>query len=116
MRHYISLGLIILLSSCASTTNYYPKTVQSWRGGSVQDLSKKWGMPDDVASNEKGNTILIYKSSAYRPGIAANGPDCIAMFEVDKQKTIIGTKYVGKRCYRGEGFATYYSNPTSNHS
>ena len=112
MRHYISLGLILLLSSCASSTNYYPKTVQSWRGGNDQNLIKTWGRPDGMTAAKNGNSILIYKSSSYRPGITASGPDCMAFFEINKQNTIVDTSYQGKRCYRGENFA----NRMSNHS
>lgn len=110
MRHFISLGLIMLLTSCANTiTNYYPQTVHSWHGANAQKLVKTWGWPDQTMSLKDGNTVYVYKSTQYRPGVSAGGPDCIAMFEVNKQEIITHTQYKGKRCWRDQNFAYYMS-------
>lgn len=60
-------GLTILLAGCATTmNNYYQQTVQSWRGGSVNQLVKQWGRPDRVATGPKGNTLYVYETQNYR--------------------------------------------------
>jgi len=110
MRHFISLGMIILLTSCSITKNYYAPAVQSWNGGNAQNLISKWGQPDSFYELPNGNAVLLYKSSTYRPGISSQGPDCITTFEINKQRTILKTKMLGKRCWRGENFATSMSN------
>lgn len=40
MRYFTSLGLIMLLTNCATKTNAYPHTVKSWQGKNVQNLTK----------------------------------------------------------------------------
>lgn len=66
MRHIISLGLVILLTSCAGTTsNYYTSTVKSWRGGNAKSLVTQWGAPDTKIVNPNGSTIYIYKTQSY---------------------------------------------------
>lgn len=112
MRHFISLGLILLLTSCANiTTNYYPQTVNSWRGATAQNLNKIWGSPDRVMKISNGNTVYVYKSSGCRPGTISGAPDCTAMFETNKQNIIVHTQYQGKRCWRDASFARHMSNP-----
>jgi hypothetical protein len=140
MRHFISLGMIMLLTSCAATTNYYPQTVQSWRGKSVQKLTHQWGRPDQMMTNQSGNTYFIYKTSSYRASMTPGSPnvgvninqsgkpvvvsqpsslgngarslslDCVAIFEVNKNKTIVGTQYQGNGCYGSQSFAKRMSN------
>lgn len=75
MRHCIILGLIILLSGCASTKNYYSQTVSSWRGGNAHNLTKVWGSPDQLVVGQNGNAYLIYKTSSYRAGFASAAPN-----------------------------------------
>src|SRR5436190_11269708 len=65
MRLLISCGIIILLSGCASLTNSYTDTVQSWRGGSASILIKHWGKPDIKVVGQSGNTFYIYRSKVY---------------------------------------------------
>lgn len=112
MRHYISLGLIILLSSCSITQNHYPQTVHSWRGGNDQNLINKWGRPDQLMTSQNGNTVLLYKASSYRPGVGSPnaGAPCVALFEVNKKGVIVDAKYQGKRCFADASFAYYKSN------
>ena len=80
MRIIISLGLAILLSSCAATsTNYYTKTVQSWQGGDTNTLVKRWGTPDGRLAGDNGKIAYIYKyernnsnGARYSPSIGVN--------------------------------------------
>lgn len=66
MRCLISLGLAILLSSCAtSNANNYTQTVQNWRGGNVATLIQQWGTPDVKTPGSKGNTVYVYKTTSY---------------------------------------------------
>lgn len=75
MRLIISLGLIILLSSCASTsTNYYSKTVQSWNGGSASTLVKRWGNPDSKLLAANGYVAYVYRSESNHPNNARFSP------------------------------------------
>lgn len=114
MRHYISLGLIILLSSCALTKNYYPQTVQSWQGGNAHNLINQWGQPDELVTKNNGNALLVYKSSSYRLRAAQGAPisaaPCITTFEINKSRTIVDANYSGNRCFGDASFADYKSN------
>jgi hypothetical protein len=69
MRLITGLGLIILLSGCASITNSYQSTVGSWRGGNVASLTKRWGKPDIKVVGQSGNTFYIYRSKINRQEI-----------------------------------------------
>jgi len=110
MRHFISLGLIMLLSSCANTTtNYYPQAVKSWQGANAQNLVKKWGQPDQTFSLKDGNMVYVYKSTKYRPDTSA-GAVCTTMFELNKQQIITHTQYKGPGCWRDQSFANYMSS------
>jgi hypothetical protein len=79
MRLFIAVGTAILLSSCASSINYYPQTVQSWNNGSVSELVKRWGAPDETFISASGNKVLMYNMSginafrrASKPGVGVN--------------------------------------------
>lgn len=75
MRLYIIFGLTILLTGCASSmNNYYPQAVQSWRGGTANNLVKVWGRPDKVASSSNGNTYYVYETQNYRNTSASAYP------------------------------------------
>ncbi len=111
MRHFISLVLIMLLTSCSGMmTNHYSETVKSWRGASAQKLVSKWGNPDKMMALKGGNTLYIYKSYGYRPDNGSGSADCTAMFEINKQQIIVHSQYEGKRCWRDQNFARSMSN------
>jgi len=65
MRLLVSFGLIILLSGCASLTNSYTNTIQSWRGAKATSLVSRWGRPDIKVVGQSGNTFYIYRSKTY---------------------------------------------------
>lgn len=136
------LGFLILLSGCASTkTNYYTQTVQSWHGGNVNALIKRWGIPDDRLKSPRGNIVYVYKTESYRgdsapmspavgvsftPGgtpIMTTGPNlnntwnrgmslaCITAFETDANGKIISAQAQGPGCYASEALAAKMRNP-----
>ena len=75
MRILISIGFIILLSSCATTTtNYYSQTVQGWRGGNAQTLVSVWGTPDSRTAGPNGTIIYTYKTENYRANTGRYSP------------------------------------------
>lgn len=136
MRFIISIGLAILLTSCAATTaNYYTRTVESWRRGNVNTLYKRWGVPDARTTSLEGDTIYIYKSESYRHSSAGmNGSQngrsvistdniataghrgtlpvsCITAFIVNRNGIITGTEVKGNGCYGGENFVHAKANP-----
>ena len=75
MRLPICLGFIILLSACATTTNnYYPQTIQSWRGGDAKALVSRWGMPDKRFAGPNGTTVYVYQSENYRANTGRFSP------------------------------------------
>lgn len=122
MRFILYLGLTILLSSCVTTTtNYYPQTVQSWRGGNVNNLIRQWGAPDRTISSPNGNTLYLYQTQSYRHLNAPSSPwnrgamssTCVATFEVARNGKILNTKIRGNNCYGNEHFAKRLSNPAS---
>lgn len=66
MRVYLFLsGLVILLSSCASTNNNYSQTIHSWNGGNVTALTQRWGAPDGKMISPTGNTYYVYRTVSY---------------------------------------------------
>lgn len=74
MRLMVSCGLIILLSGCASLTNSYTSTIQSWKGASATSLQKRWGKPDIKVVGQSGNTFYIYRSKVYPQHHEVYGP------------------------------------------
>jgi hypothetical protein len=141
MRFIISLGLVILLTSCAGTTgNYYTSTVNSWRGGSAASLIAQWGTPDTKIVNPNGSVIYIYKTKSYdtastsgsspvgvnvsrtgRPVIvtpnnanisrSALSIHCLAVFEADAKGKIYNTEVRGQGCYGSQNFVKTKGNP-----
>ncbi|TAK74761.1 MAG: hypothetical protein EPO11_06430 [Gammaproteobacteria bacterium] len=140
----IGLGLIIFLTSCATTTtNYYTKTIGTWRGGNANTLVKTWGMPDDKVVGANGNTVYVYKTSSYNPSLGPSpGPtvgvnisasgrpvmitdpntnqwsrdmsiSCVTAFAVNQQGIITDIQSRGNHCYGSESFANQMKNPAS---
>jgi hypothetical protein len=141
MRLIISLGLVILLSSCVGTTNnYYTSTIKSWRGGNTNALVQAWGTPDTKIVNPNGSTVYIYKTKGYAPTPATttspvgvnvsrtgrpvivtspaptgqpstSSVGCIAVFEAAANGKIYNTEVRGKGCYANLDFVNTMSNP-----
>lgn len=75
MRFIICLGLLMLVSSCTtSTANYYTQTIHGWRGGNAKNLVQRWGTPDQRMTSPGGNTIYIYNTQSYRNFNAPSSP------------------------------------------
>lgn len=135
-------GLAILLSSCASTTvNYYPQTLNTWRGASIHSLVERWGHPNTKVVRSDGNVIYIYKTESYHYANTAASPEvginvsktgrpviitrtrtdawtrgttafpCYATFETNRQGQILKTSAQGTGCYGSDNFSGQYSNP-----
>lgn len=131
----IILGLFILLSSCSSTTtNFYPETVGSWHGATVEQLQTQWGTPDEKIPAEKGQILYVYKMQSYRvannptaPEIGVNvnggrpvitstpstnhtwtrgGPSvtCLTIFVINAYGKIVDVKNKGNSCFGNENF------------
>lgn len=142
MCYFIGLGLVILLAGCATTTtNYYTKTIGTWRGGNAETLMKTWGTPDDKIASANGNTVYIYKTMSYSQSptspsptvgvsVGANGRpvmvsspntntvwsrgmsiSCVTAFVVNKQGIITAVQSRGDHCFGGETFAKQMKNP-----
>ena len=85
MRHIISLGLVLLLASCAAgTSSYYTQTVDSWRGGNVNALVSRWGTPDLRTPGPNGTTLYAYRVTSYHSYNNRTSP-------------AIGVNYIGGR-------------------
>lgn len=139
MRLLISLALIIFLSACASTANYYTSTLNSWRGSHANALVKTWGTPDTKIVNPNGSMVFIYKTKSYATSRTQGSPNigvnvsstgrpvivsptgnkglsrsltinCLAVFQVDKNGRISSTEVRGKGCYGDQHFAQKLSN------
>ena len=141
MRFIIPIGLVILLSSCGTTTNYYTQTVQSWQGANVKTLADRWGRPDNMIKGPRNQTIYVYKTESYHNTNAPTGPSagisfsadgkpvivtqantnttwnrgmsltCNAYFIVNGSGTIVDTKISGDTCFGSSGFASRLGNP-----
>lgn len=67
MSHsFITLFLLLFLTSCASTTNHYTQMVASWRGGDARDLIERWGEPDNKLVASNGDSLYVYKTKSYK--------------------------------------------------
>ena len=132
MRYALPLALIIVLSGCGTTTNYYSETVQSWKGAKVAALTKQWGRPDNMVKTTNGNTIYVYKTESYKHYNGPTGPStgisytadgkpvvvtrtemstsfsrdltCNAIFTANSSGQIVGTQASSPTCYGGSGF------------
>lgn len=129
------ISLAILLSSCATTANYYPQTVHSWQNGKATELVRAWGVPDEKVVLSNGHQVYVYKTETYKSGNATYTPQivlavrdghpfltekpnknfatrrpgpqvtCVTMFEADKKGTIVQTQTKGSNCSAGVRFA-----------
>ncbi len=144
LKTLFALGLIIPLVACTqSKTNYYTQTVQSWQGGNIYSLMKRWGMPDNRMQSSSGNRVYLYKTENYHANAAPVSPTvgvhftpggkplltttpnpdaawnrgsslaCIVAFETDPHGKIINTQIAGSGCYGSEHFARKMGNPNS---
>ncbi len=139
MRLLISLALIIFLSACASTANYYTSTLNSWRGSNANALVKTWGTPNTKIVNPNGTMVFVYKTKSYAAGRTQGSPaigvnvssagrpvivnptenkalsrnltiTCLAVFQIDKNGRISSTEVRGKGCYGDQYFAQKLSH------
>lgn len=103
MRTIFQLALMsCLLTSCATTnTNYYTQTVQSWRGGNAQLLTKSWGRPDRVLATPKGNTFYIYQTQSYRNMNAPASPSIAVNMSQTGRPTLTSEPYMNTTWNRG---------------
>jgi hypothetical protein len=144
MRLLVSLGLTSLLAGCAaSSSGYYTQTVNSWRGGSVNNLLSTWGKPYSSMVVPGGNTVYVYKrqsfyhaNATYSPSVGVssrtNGtavitalPNvntplnselsayCLATFTANSKGQIIDTDIQGTNCYLSNSNAKALANPDS---
>jgi hypothetical protein len=143
MRFIILLGLSILLSGCGTTTNYYTQTAQSWKGASLNSLSKSWGRPDQTVADRQGSTIYVYKSESYqrsntmvspsmgvnnggngRPVIVSDSNananwnrnmslSCVTYFIANSKHVITDVKTAGNNCFGGASYSSRMSNPAN---
>lgn len=96
------LGLAILLSSCATTTNnYYSSTIQTWQGASSQDLIAIWGQPDIKATGPNGYTAYVYKTEGYRANYNANSPQIGVNFAPGGKPIIVSQPNLAPNTGRG---------------
>src|SRR3990167_9667335 len=136
MHYLLNFALVILLTSCTSMKdNYYTQTVQSWQGGRISDLVKKWGTPDNKIIGPNGNTVYLYKTENYQafassasPAIGVNfnakgkpivtaTPStnfswnrgmtlaCVTLFIANRNNMIIDTQTEGRKCHGSKAFA-----------
>jgi len=120
MRFFLS-GLLILLSGCTTTTNYYHPMVQSWRGGQRTALLETWGQPDHTLTTSRGHPLYIYEARenshfpyrlAHLIGIRdETTPNCSALFEIGHNGRVIDSDMQGTECYASQSFAKIMSNP-----
>src|SRR5579862_6679248 len=77
MKKFLGIvGLVILLSACASTnTNYYTSSVQSWKGENVRALIARWGKPDYRVAVTNGHSLLSYHLQSYSAYIPPTSPE-----------------------------------------
>jgi hypothetical protein len=143
MRFIIPLGLIILLTSCDLTTNYYTQTVESWHGGTVKSLTSRWGAPDNTVEGPGGRTMYVYKTESYQNNSTPTTPSvgisfsadgravmvpqkntnttwnrnmsvsCSAVFVANDKGKIVDTKIQGESCFGSSSWANRLSNPDS---
>jgi hypothetical protein len=142
MRIIFGLFLILILTGCGTTTDYYTPTVNSWRGGNVKTLVKTWGMPDDKVTGPGGNTVLVYNLQRFRTMTGSTSPStgvtftpggtpiittipntsmaatrgmalsCTTMFIANAEGTILQTKSQGP-CTGSSSFQAKMANPTT---
>lgn len=140
MRLILGFILIFILSSCASTTNYYTPTVNSWRGANINTLLKTWGVPDNKLTGPAGNIVLVYNQQRFNTSMGATSPSvgvtftpggtpimttipntnftatrgmtaiCTTLFVADAKGTITQIKSSGP-CYANARFQASRQNP-----
>ena len=98
------LGLAILLSSCATTTNnYYSSTVESWQGAKAKDLIKTWGSADIQATGPNGYTAYVYKTESYRANSTVGSPQIGVNFTPGGRPIIVSQPNLAPNGNRGMG-------------
>lgn len=101
---FMILGLAILLSSCATTTNnYYSSTVKSWQGASAKDLVKAWGSADVQATGPNGYTAYVYKTESYRANNTVVSPQIGVNFTPGGRPILISHPNLAPNGNRGMG-------------
>ena len=134
---YLTGFLILLLTSCATTANYYGQVVNSWNGGNAKTLLQYWGKPNQTVITASGGKEYAYMTSSRHrfpypstPDFVIVGPNnqtigmalppnnpeyytlhCITTFVVDQKDNIIATSYSGGGCFANEAVGEARSNP-----
>jgi hypothetical protein len=142
MRLLTGLGLSLLLAGCTAGSGHYTQSVQSWRGGYVNELQKVWGKPYEMMKGQNGNTTYIYKrqsfvatNQTYSPGIGIARNDgtvvtstpninapwnrgyaayCLTSFTATAAGKIVDTNIQGTSCYISDETAQKLANPGKN--
>lgn len=73
MRYFTLLCLACLLAAC-SIPNYYQQTIQTWRGGTQENLMARWGKPDEKITSPKGHIVLVYYTNRTRTSTPPSSP------------------------------------------
>jgi len=68
MSRCVMVLLMLLLSACAVTgsDNNYRATVSGWRWARINELTQKWGHPNQIVPLPNGNKVYVYKQEAYK--------------------------------------------------
>lgn len=136
MRNLLLIICAYMLASCATTTNYYTSTVQSWKGGSIDNLIQRWGRPDQRTKTPDGNIAYMYQTASYHNNTSPNAVNftpsgrqainsagtanrggisysCITTFIANHKGQIINIDIQGHGCYGSSSFANHKSNPAA---
>lgn len=61
------LGLLFLVTACASASQNYNKQLQKWVGTTQQDLLNNWGEPDNVFYLTPRKFVITYVKVEQKP-------------------------------------------------
>ncbi|MBA3661424.1 MAG: hypothetical protein H0W64_06830 [Gammaproteobacteria bacterium] len=78
MYRLLGLGCIILLSSCATTTNNSNSTPARMDGTPIQAMTARYGQPLTVINHRNGHSIYTYRTVTYKTNVGRNPPVAVA--------------------------------------
>jgi len=111
---------VLFLTSCSSNSYQYQSQANpsQWKGRSINDLQKQWGMPDQTIDARDGSGVYLYASKStadffrstttnFGPGDTGSGMIgqyndaslmCYTVFQTNPQGIITSVTRKGNNC------------------
>lgn len=98
MNKFLTLLILVALTSCVSWTAQNHQRLNSWLGSSETDLINVWGMPSKTYNLNDKKYVAFEESSLHSYKGTAHTSYCKVTFTIEKNK-IVSWNYSDDLCF-----------------